>query len=106
MRVAHCIYVAGVAVAGFVLLEACGGRSLAGTYADPNGNLSLTFGSGGKVRYHANETGFSEDADYHVSGSSLTIKSAKGTLGKLTIEPNGCLHSPTMGELCKPPKGS
>lgn len=106
MRIGHHAGAAGIAAASLVLLTACGGRSLSGTYVDPNGNLSLTFGSGGKVRYHANETGFSEDASYRVSGSNLTIATAKGALGKLTIESNGCLHSPTMGELCKPRKGS
>ena len=90
------------ALAVGVLLAGCG-KSLTGTYTDQqSGNISLSFQSGGKVRYHASQTGFTQMDSYTISGKKLTVKSDKGTVGTFNIQPDGCLRSPTMGLLCKP----
>ena len=86
----------------FVLLAACGQSGLSGNYVDQDGNVSLTFQSGGKVQYQASETGFTEQDTYTISGKKVTVNSTGGTVGIFEIQPDGCLRSPTMGELCKP----
>ena len=88
-----------------VLLGACS-KSLSGTYTDQSGNVTLTFQSGGKVKYQASETGFTEEDTYSIKDKKVTIKSTGGTVGIFEIKPNGCLNSPTMGELCQPKTSS
>jgi hypothetical protein len=87
------------------LLGGCA-KQLSGSYIDSSGNLSLSFGSGDKVTYHANETGRTVQGSYVLHGDKLTVREAGGTLGIFTLQPNGCLHSPTMGELCRPKPAS
>jgi predicted Rdx family selenoprotein len=90
------------AIGSFVLLAACGAKSLSGTYTDMAGNVSLDFQSGGKVRFHASETGYAEQDTYTVDGKKVTVRSSGGTVGIFEIQTDGCLNSPTMGEMCKP----
>lgn len=98
---------AGIAGLGaFVLLAGCGQSGLSGTYVDPSGNVSLNFEPGGKVTYHASETGFTERDTYTINDKKVTIKSTRGTVGILVIQSDGCLRSPTMGTLCKPKHSS
>lgn len=85
----------------FVLPAGCGKSDLSGTYVDQAGNMSLIFQSGGKVRYRASETGFTEQDTYTISGKKITVKG----LAPFNIRADGCLVSPTM-IVCKPKKSS
>lgn len=85
----------------FVLLTGCGKSNLSGTYVDQAGNVSLTFQPGGKVRYHASETGFTEQDTYTVSGKKVTVKG----MAPFKIRSDGCLASPTL-IVCKKKKST
>lgn len=89
------------ALSAFVLLAACGQHGLSGTYTDSQGNVSLTFQSGGKVLYHASQTGYTKQETYSVSGNKVTIKGE----APFKIRADGCLVSPMM-IVCKPEHSS
>ncbi|MGH8127149.1 MAG: hypothetical protein ACRETC_02125 [Gammaproteobacteria bacterium] len=85
--------IACIAASGaFVLLAGCGQSGLSGTYVDSTGNQSLTFQSGGRVIRHANETGWTKQYTYTVSGEKVTVKG----LAPFKIRDDGCLESPTL----------
>ncbi|MGH8273441.1 MAG: hypothetical protein ACRES9_04160 [Gammaproteobacteria bacterium] len=93
------VYAAGLGA--FALLAGCGQSGMSGTYIDHAGNVSLTFQSGGKVQYHASETGYTRQGTYTVSGKKVTIKN----MAPFKIRADGCLESPTL-IVCKPKQSS
>ena len=108
MNIQRSVRCANILIMGASVLffAGCGDKSLSGTYVDQSGNINLAFESGGKVQYRANATGRNEQDTYAIDGKTVTVKSARGTVGKFTIEDDGCLRSPTMGTLCQPKSGS
>ena len=94
-------FAGSAALGAFVLLAGCGQSGLSGTYVDSQGNVSLTFQSGGKVLYHTSQTGYTKQETYSVSGNKVTIKG----LAPFKIRADGCLVSPTM-IVCKPKHSS
>ena len=77
------------------------GKGLSGTYADPDGVLSVTFKSGGKAT--VGKMGLSEEeATYVVDGDKVTLTPATGGAGlPLTIKDDGSLQIAGDGPVLK-----
>lgn len=84
-----------------LLLAACS-NGLSGTYQDPMGIASYTFGSGGKVEVSA--MGSTVEMRYEVDGNKVKIGmsgNANGPTQVMTIQPDGSLSGPMGIRLTK-----
>lgn len=66
-----------------VLLTACGGGGLSGTYADTEGLMSLEFTSSSKVRFTTPSD--SRTVPYKLKGQALTLGNGDGGSGELIL---------------------
>lgn len=85
-------------VAAALLLSACG-NSLSGTYADKQGMVTMTFGSGSKVIMSLPLFGKVE-MKYEIEGNNLKLISPQGTQ-VYTILKDGSIEGPMGGRLVK-----
>ncbi len=83
-----------------LLLSACG-ASLDGTYTDPNGMLSYTFKSGGKL--YESAMGMEIELNYQMDGKKIKIMSPQGNL-ILTLLDDGSIQGPMGIKLTKKSK--
>lgn len=79
-------------------LTACGG-GLSGKYRDKNSTIELEFQSGGKMIINA--MGIKQEASYEKDGNNLKLIMSNGQNQILTINENGCIKWPFLGNVCK-----
>lgn len=75
-----------------LLLSACGGSSLDGTYSDEMGITELKFESGGKV--YASFLGYETELEYEMDGDKLKIISPQGNQ-IYRLQEDGSFSGPT-----------
>lgn len=95
------------AAAGVLLtaLAACGGSGIEGHYPGVEGNsllTSITLKSGGKADFvYPLGFGNSGEGSYEVDGDSVTLTAPSGDKARMTLNANGCLTNPIVGDYCK-----
>lgn len=82
-----------------VLLAACGGSGLDGTYSDPTGVASYTFEPGGKVEVSV--MGATTEMHYEVDGQKVKIGPEGGPAQVMTILKDGSISGPMGVKLTK-----
>ena len=85
-----------------VVLTACGGGGLSGTYQaqQPDGTMTLEFRGGGKVFMTMQEQGGQPDtstAEYVAEGNNVTIQ-GKGGIPLVLVRDGNALTASMMGE--------
>lgn len=96
---------AATACALALALAACGGPSIEGHYPGVEGEsllTSITLKSGGKADFvYPLGFGDSGEGSYAVDGSTVTLTSPGGDQARMTLDANGCLTNPIVGNYCK-----
>lgn len=75
-----------------LLLAACGGSGLSGTYSDPTGVSSYTFKPGGVVEVGA--MGATAEMHYEVDGKQVKIGVKGGPMQVMTLQQDGSISGP------------
>jgi hypothetical protein len=93
-----------IAVAALLLLTACSGGGLDGTYTDTSGIVMYTFKSGGKVEITTTAMGVqqTQETDYKIEEGKLKLGMSGGPQQVIAIDKGGCLDvGGLMGKMCK-----